>query len=71
MPDMEGFATVRAYVEAGLGPADDPYRATYLMEHLGLTGEELITIRGLSRVYASAVDVATTGWRREMLLVRR
>ncbi|TIW65642.1 MAG: ABC-F family ATP-binding cassette domain-containing protein, partial [Mesorhizobium sp.] len=31
---------VRAYVEAGLGPADDPYRATYLMEHLGLTGEE-------------------------------
>ncbi|MGB3901173.1 MAG: ABC-F family ATP-binding cassette domain-containing protein [Mesorhizobium sp.] len=39
-PDMEGFATVRAYVEAGLGPADDPHRATYLMEHLGLTGEE-------------------------------
>ncbi len=40
IPDMEGFATVRAYVEAGLGPADDPYRATYLMENLGLTGEE-------------------------------
>ncbi len=40
MPDMDGFATVRAYVEAGLGPADDPYRATYLLEHLGLTGEE-------------------------------
>ena len=40
MPDMDGFDTVRAYVEAGLGPADDPYRATYLMEHLGLTGEE-------------------------------
>ncbi|MBA3447659.1 MAG: ABC-F family ATP-binding cassette domain-containing protein, partial [Pseudaminobacter sp.] len=40
MPDMDGFSTVRAYVEAGLGPADDPYRATYLMEHLGLTGEE-------------------------------
>ncbi len=40
MPDMEGFATVRAYVEAGLGPADDAYRATYLMDHLGLTGEE-------------------------------
>ncbi len=40
MPDMEGFASVRAYVEAGLGPADDPHRATYLMEHLGLTGEE-------------------------------
>ncbi len=39
-PNMDGFATVRAYVEAGLGPADDPYRATYLLEHLGLTGEE-------------------------------
>ncbi len=40
IPDMEGFADVRAYVEAGLGPADDPHRATYLMEHLDLTGEE-------------------------------
>ncbi|TGQ57434.1 ABC transporter ATP-binding protein [Mesorhizobium sp. M1C.F.Ca.ET.193.01.1.1] len=40
MPDMDGFASVRAYVEAGLGPADDPHRATYLMEHLGLTGGE-------------------------------
>jgi ATP-binding cassette subfamily F protein uup len=40
VPDMEGFANVRAYVEAGLGPADDPHRATYLMEHLGLTGDE-------------------------------
>jgi ATP-binding cassette subfamily F protein uup len=40
MPDMDGFTNVRAYVEAGLGPADDPYRATYLMEHLGLTGDE-------------------------------
>ncbi|MER2533719.1 MAG: ABC-F family ATP-binding cassette domain-containing protein [Rhizobiaceae bacterium] len=40
VPDMDGFASVRAYVEAGLGPADDPHRATYLMESLGLTGEE-------------------------------
>ncbi|MBZ9815596.1 ABC-F family ATP-binding cassette domain-containing protein [Mesorhizobium sp. CA7] len=40
MPDMDGFADVRAYVEASLGPADDPHRATYLMDHLGLTGEE-------------------------------
>jgi len=39
-PDTEGFATVRAYVEAGLGPADDPYRAAYLIESLGLTGDE-------------------------------
>lgn len=40
VPDMAGFACVRAYVEAGLGPADDLYRASYLLEHLGLTGEE-------------------------------
>ena len=39
-PDMDGFASVRAYVEAGLGPADDAHRATYLLDHLGLTGEE-------------------------------
>lgn len=40
LPDMDGFASVRAYVDAGLGPADDPHRATYLLDHLGLTGEE-------------------------------
>ncbi|MBN9070413.1 MAG: ABC-F family ATP-binding cassette domain-containing protein [Rhizobiales bacterium] len=40
VPDMEGFASVRAYVEAGLGPSDDPHRATYLLESLGLTGDE-------------------------------
>lgn len=39
-PDWEGFDTVAAYVEAGLGPADDPHRVTYLLEHLGLTGHE-------------------------------
>ncbi len=35
-PDFEGFSTVEDYVEAGLGPADDPYRAAYLIESLGL-----------------------------------
>ncbi|MFD1327889.1 ABC-F family ATP-binding cassette domain-containing protein [Mycoplana ramosa] len=39
-PDFQGFATVAAYAEAGLGPGDDPYRVTYLLSHLGLTGEE-------------------------------
>jgi len=39
-PDLSGFATVLAYVEAGLAPGDDAYRATYLLEQLGLTGEE-------------------------------
>jgi ABC transport system ATP-binding/permease protein len=39
-PDFEGFDTVEAYAAAGLGPSDDPYRVTYLLEHLGLTGHE-------------------------------
>lgn len=39
-PDFAGFETTLAYVEAGLGPGDDPYQARYLVERLGLTGEE-------------------------------
>ncbi|GEO98202.1 ABC-F family ATP-binding cassette domain-containing protein [Methylobacterium haplocladii] len=39
-PDLSGFDTVLAFVEAGLAPGDDPYRARYLVESLGLTGEE-------------------------------
>jgi ATP-binding cassette subfamily F protein uup len=39
-PDFAGYKTVQAYAEAGLGPGDDPYRVTYLLENLGLTGEE-------------------------------
>ncbi len=39
-PDFGDFATVRDYVEAGLGPADDPHRPAYLLDHLGLTGDE-------------------------------
>ncbi|HCD83294.1 MAG TPA: elongation factor 3 [Agrobacterium sp.] len=39
-PDFAGYNTVQAYAEAGLGPGDDAYRVTYLLEHLGLTGQE-------------------------------
>jgi len=39
-PDLTGFASVRAYAEAGLGPGDDPHRVQYFLEHLGLTGDE-------------------------------
>jgi ABC transport system ATP-binding/permease protein len=39
-PDLSGFATTLAFVEAGLAPGDDPYRAQYLLSCLGLTGEE-------------------------------
>ncbi|WP_159995642.1 ABC-F family ATP-binding cassette domain-containing protein [Roseomonas sp. 18066] len=40
-PDLSSYATVMAYVMAGLGEGDDEYRAHYLLEQLGLTGEEL------------------------------
>ncbi|NTF33234.1 ABC-F family ATP-binding cassette domain-containing protein [Rhizobium skierniewicense] len=39
-PDFAGYETVQAYAEGGLGPGDDAYRVTYLLEHLGLTGQE-------------------------------
>jgi len=39
-PDLAAYPSTLAYVEAGLGPGDDPYRARYLLEQLGLTGEE-------------------------------
>ncbi|HEY8381117.1 MAG TPA: ATP-binding cassette domain-containing protein [Microvirga sp.] len=39
-PDLSAYPTTLAFVEAGLGPGDDPYRARYLIEQLGLTGEE-------------------------------
>jgi ATP-binding cassette subfamily F protein uup len=39
-PDFFGAASTRDYVEAGLGPGDDPYPARYLLEQLGLSGDE-------------------------------
>src|SRR5436189_5465064 len=39
-PSLAGFATTRAYVEAGLAPGDDPNRAFYLLGKLGLSGTE-------------------------------
>ena len=39
-PDFSGFATTAAYVEAGLGPLDDPHIARSLLMELGLTGDE-------------------------------
>ncbi len=39
-PDLTGYATTLAYAEAGLEAGNDPYRAQYLLEHLGLTGHE-------------------------------
>ena len=39
-PDLSGYKTSMAYVEEGLEPGDDPYRAQYLLDQLALTGEE-------------------------------
>ncbi|HEY3030766.1 MAG TPA: ATP-binding cassette domain-containing protein, partial [Bradyrhizobium sp.] len=39
-PDFAGFTTTLAYVEAGLGPGDDRYQARYVLEQLGLRGDE-------------------------------
>ncbi|HVX75096.1 MAG TPA: ABC-F family ATP-binding cassette domain-containing protein [Bradyrhizobium sp.] len=39
-PDFTGSATTLAYVEAGLAPGDNHYQARYLLEQLGLRGDE-------------------------------
>ncbi|MFG1292392.1 ABC-F family ATP-binding cassette domain-containing protein [Xanthobacter versatilis] len=39
-PDFSGYATTLAYVEAGMGPGDQEYRAQYLLDELGLSGRE-------------------------------
>src|SRR3569833_3306592 len=39
-PDLTGYATTLDYAAAGLEAGNDPHRARYLLEHLGLTGNE-------------------------------
>ena len=39
-PDLSGYPSTLAYVEAGMGPGDDLHRARSLLDQLGLTGEE-------------------------------
>ncbi|MCF6302148.1 MAG: ATP-binding cassette domain-containing protein, partial [Devosiaceae bacterium] len=64
-PDLSGFDTTLAYVEAGLGPSQDQFRAAYLLEQLGMTGfEKVINLSGgearraaLARVLAPNPDV--------------
>ncbi len=64
-PDFSGFANALDYVEAGLGPGDDSYRAQYLLQQLGLAGtEELDRLSGgegrrvaLARAMAPAPDI--------------
>src|SRR5262249_36672293 len=55
----------RSDVEAGLGPTDDPHTARYLLEQLGLTGDEdpaqlsggELRRAALARVLAPAPDI--------------
>src|SRR5580700_3328531 len=64
-PDLSGYASTRAYVEAGLVEGEDPNRAFYLLGSLGLSGEENpATLSGgearraaLARVLAPRPDV--------------
>ncbi len=64
-PDLSGYATTAAFVEAGLAPGDDLHRARYVLESLGLTGEENpATLSGgearraaLARVLAPEPDI--------------
>ena len=39
-PDFGDASTVLAYVEGGLGPTDDPYRARKLLDDFAMTGDE-------------------------------
>ncbi len=39
-PDFSGFNSVLEYVEAGLGPMDNPYRCRHYLNELGLSGDE-------------------------------
>ncbi|MCB1502986.1 MAG: ABC-F family ATP-binding cassette domain-containing protein, partial [Bauldia sp.] len=39
-PDFDGFDSLLAYAEADLSPGDDPHRARFMLEQLGLTGDE-------------------------------
>ena len=64
-PDLSGYGTTLDFVEAGLAPGDEPYRASYLLAELGLTGaEDPATLSGgearrcaLARVMAPNPDI--------------
>jgi ABC transport system ATP-binding/permease protein len=64
-PDLSAHPTTLAYVQAGLGPGDDPHQARFHLEQLGLRGdEEPARLSGgearraaLARVLAPAPDI--------------
>jgi ATP-binding cassette subfamily F protein uup len=64
-PDFADHATTVAYVESGLGPGDDRYQARFMLERLGLSGDEApqnlsggeARRAALARVLAPAPDI--------------
>jgi ATP-binding cassette subfamily F protein uup len=64
-PDLSGHPTVLDYVQAGLGPGDDPHQARFYLEQLGLSGDEAperlsggeARRAALARVLAPAPDI--------------
>src|SRR6187200_2293415 len=64
-PDLTGYPSTLAYVEDGLGPTDDQHQARYLLQQLGLSGEEVpahlsggeARRAALARVLAPAPDI--------------
>src|SRR5690349_13970656 len=64
-PDFADHVTTLSYVEAGLGPGDDRYQATYLLQQLGLRGDEAPALlsggearrAALARVLAPSPDI--------------
>ncbi len=64
-PDLSAFETTLAYVEAGLAAGDESYRALYLLNALGLSGDEAtshlsggeVRRAALARVLAPEPDI--------------
>ena len=64
-PDFQDFKTTFDYAQAGCEEGDDPYKVTFLLEQMGLTGEEdPTTLSGgegrraaLARVLAPEPDI--------------
>jgi ABC transport system ATP-binding/permease protein len=64
-PDFADATTALAYVEAGLAPGDDAHQARYLLQQLGLSGDEEVgRLSGgearraaIARVLAPAPDI--------------
>ena len=65
-PDFTGFATTLAYIEGGLAPGDDHYQARYLLEQLGLHGDE-----DPAGYHLFHIDRAGDAWRCEMIARER